>query len=474
VRSACTWRQALLEGAAGVQAALDSGARKVIIPPMCDDSYANCPTSQSTGDHKWVTLPLEVRSNTVLVLQVGVQLWAKRWEYTTSGASVLNLEFVSNVDIIGYGAIVHMWKQDYAYRPGAPKSGPGTCQPGVGIPCNYSKAEWRHCINVRESENVTISGLTASSSGGDGIEIGAYEMTYPSPACTAAHKYPSCHTPAILKQGGCCRVSVSRNVHIKDFTATNNYRQGMSVTGAVNLLVEDSLFELTGGTAPMCGVDLEPDTNANLMQNITFRRCTTRNNYECGFSFALYACTVPSQPTSVTLEDCHSIGDRMGSYNVESIYANVSGTIHLKDCTSTGGSGPGLMLRGKDAEGASLQVTNMRLVNTATKMWIAGGEELRFPVSIARNGPTIGAQGGVHFTNLTVIDHLESLPGGSLKPGPLEATSKRSWLNATVPKGLEGISGDVTVVNSHGCSEIVEVGVGARKNVSLKVTCKQL
>jgi hypothetical protein len=38
-----------------LQAALDSGARKVIIPPMCDDSYADCPTSQSTGDHKWIT-----------------------------------------------------------------------------------------------------------------------------------------------------------------------------------------------------------------------------------------------------------------------------------------------------------------------------------------------------------------------------------------------------------------------------------
>jgi hypothetical protein len=43
-------------------------------------------------------------------------------------------------------------------------------------------------------------------------------------------------------------------VHIKDVVSTNNYRQGMSVTGAINLLVEDSVFELTGGTAPMCGV----------------------------------------------------------------------------------------------------------------------------------------------------------------------------------------------------------------------------
>lgn len=28
------------------------------------------------------------------------------------------------------------------------------------------------------------------------------------------------------------------------------------MTGAVDLLVEDSVFELTGGTAPMCGVDV--------------------------------------------------------------------------------------------------------------------------------------------------------------------------------------------------------------------------
>jgi hypothetical protein len=455
-----------------LQAALDSGARKVIIPPMCDDSYANCPTSQSTGDHKWVTLPLQLRSNQVILMQTGVQLWAKRWEYSENGASVLNMEYITNVDIIGYGAIVQMWKQDYAHKPGAVVSGAGTCQPGAGVPCNYSKAEWRHCINMVESTNITISGLTVSSSGGDGIEIGGQEMTYPSAACTTAHKYPGCHTPAILKQGGCCRVSVSRNVHIRDFTATNNYRQGMSVTGAVDLLVEDSVFELTGGTAPMCGVDFEPDTDANLMQNITFRRCQTRNNYECGFALALYACTVAEAPPSITLDDCQSIGDRMGAYSLDSISSNVSGTILLKDCSATGGAGPGLMLMGKSAKDASVQVTNMVLENTATKMWADGGEELRFPVSIGGGSDKIGAQGGVTFSNLIVIDQMERLPGGALAPGPLEATSERAWLNATDPSGITGLRDDVTVVNAHGCSEIVMVGPGSPKDVALAVMCK--
>ena len=61
-------------------------------------SDADCPTSQSTGDHKWVTLPLQLRSNQVILFQVGVQLWAKRWEYTAHGATVLNLDYISNVD----------------------------------------------------------------------------------------------------------------------------------------------------------------------------------------------------------------------------------------------------------------------------------------------------------------------------------------------------------------------------------------
>ena len=66
-------------------------------------------------------------------------------------------------------------------------------------------------------------GLTVSSRAVM-VSSGSQEMTYPSPECIATHSYPGCHTPAILKHGGCCRVSVSRNVLIKDFVATNNYR----------------------------------------------------------------------------------------------------------------------------------------------------------------------------------------------------------------------------------------------------------
>ena len=140
--------------------------------------------------------------------------------------------------------------------------------------------------------------------------------------------------------------------------------------------------------------------------------------------------------------------------------------------SDTARSFTGLMLMGKSAKGASVQVTNMVLENTATKMWADGGEELRFPVSIGGGSDKIGAQGGVTFSNLTVIDQMERLPGGALAPGPLEATSERAWLNATDPSGITGLRGDVTVVNAHGCSEIVMVGPGSPKDVALAVMCK--
>ena len=69
------------------------------------------------------------------------------------------------------------------------------------------------------------------------------------------------------------------------------------------------------------------------------------DNYECGVSFSLYAATVKEAPVSVTLDHFESLGDRMGSYNIESISPNVSGSILLKDCVSRGGAAPGLALR---------------------------------------------------------------------------------------------------------------------------------
>lgn len=258
------WGYDPLDSTEFIQAALDSGAPNIVLPSMCDSSqYLNC---SSKGAWAWLTRPLVIRSNTVLHLQAGVELWAKRGAFHGSGDSVLTLSHVSNVTVLGYGARIKMWREDYANQS------------------LYSKSEWRHCISVTAATNLSIVGVTLAESGGDGIAIGG----------------EGAHWPA---------VSVSRNVYIKDVLATANFRQGISIMGAVDMLVEDSRFELTGGTAPMCGVDIEPNTDGNLIQNLTFRRVSTRGNSNCGWSFQVAALTAPP-PIGIVLEQCVSVADR--------------------------------------------------------------------------------------------------------------------------------------------------------------------
>mgnify|MGYP003927210413 CR=1 FL=1 len=53
------------------------------------------------------------------------------------------------------------------------------------------------------------------------------------------------------------RTGYCRDVLINRVVCDRNTRQGMSVIGAVNLMVRDSEFSGTNGSAPMAGIDFE-------------------------------------------------------------------------------------------------------------------------------------------------------------------------------------------------------------------------
>jgi hypothetical protein len=427
-----------------LQAALDAAAnyrgapqRKVVVPSMCNDSSASA--HRYGMDNAWVTRPLVLRSNTTLELAVGVQLWAKRGAYHGNGDSVLTVTDEQNVHIRGYGASITMHKADYA-------------DPAM----NYTASEYRAAIRLFSVVHFSIAGLLLRRSGGDGIGVYGQQHFFPN---------------GTFDPG---RPSFSRDVHIKDVVCSDNYRTGLALTGAVDVLVEDSVFELTTGTPPMAGVDIEPDTSGNHIRNVTFRGCVSRSNYEQGFNLSPSQSTVA--PVTVTFLSCESVGDRLGAWAISS-NPGIRGMVRLEGCTVRGGAGPGLFLGAKSAAGLRLEVVNTTLVDTAAHQWSdsgGAGEELRFPVSITPADPhsdaankLAGPLGGVHFRGLRVVDTLSDV-----LRGPHDASSARAWLNATSPFGLLAVTGDVMVVNTHGCSEIVQVREGAPKQVLLKTTCE--
>jgi parallel beta-helix repeat protein len=140
--------------------------------------------------------------------------------------------------------------------------------------------EWGHAVFVRGSSRVTVRDMRLADCWGDGLSIGASLVYNGDPI-------------------------PSEDIVVANVISTNNRRQGISIGRANNVVLRDSEFSNSNGTAPECGIDIEPDDpgisnvvsiencrfsgnkkyGINLFkrsQNTTIRRCTIENNGSCG------------------------------------------------------------------------------------------------------------------------------------------------------------------------------------------------
>ncbi len=209
----------------------------------------------------WVSGPLVFDGNVndkVVIFENGLTLKALQGAYDDSPYNGL-LSFINcaNVTIIGYGAKLEMNKEEYiALNDGS---------------------EWRHVIALSACEHFKIFGLELSGGGGDGIEIsGLWQQPVP-----------------------------SSGIHIKNCKIDNNYRQGISITSAQNILIEHCEITNTSGTPPAFGIDLEPDNPYDLISNIRISNCRISGNEGGGLLASFWNLDATSAPISVMVTDCY-------------------------------------------------------------------------------------------------------------------------------------------------------------------------
>ena len=184
------------DATAALQAAIDSGARTVVVEKM---------------PGPWIVTPIQLADNQKIVFEPGVVVEAKRGAFHGRTDSLFTAWNRTNIHLSGHGATLRMHRDDY--------DGP-----------DYEKAEWRHVLSFRGCTDVTVEGLTLSESGGDGVYLG-----------TGRNR------------------QTNRNVILRDVVCDRNYRQGISVITAENLLIENCVLKNTAGTAPAAGIDFEPN-----------------------------------------------------------------------------------------------------------------------------------------------------------------------------------------------------------------------
>jgi polygalacturonase len=368
VANAAWWGFDANDSTHAVQAAINSGASKVIIPYMGSD---------------WIVTPIELASNQEIVFEPGVVVLAKEGQFKGGGDCLFSARNKENITLIGYGAALRMRKADYMDA------------------AQYKKAEWRMITSFRGCTNVKILGLTLERGGGDGIYIGS------------TREQPYC-----------------KDVTIKDIACNENYRQGISVISAENLLIENCTFKDTSGTPPAAGIDLEPNHDNEKLVNCIIRNCVCENNQGGGFYLYLKHLSRGSEDVSVTFENCYvrsgqSFGLGVGAAKDD----GPKGLITFRNCTVENTRQAGALIWDKSVGSVKVRFENCRFKNTAVTD--------NAPIKIElRRKELVQTHGGIECADCYIFDKRDR---------PALIASEKAPAN-----GIHDITGALYIFNQYG------------------------
>jgi len=349
-----------------LQAAIDSGADRVIVTPQAG------PWVVSTTEAGLSAVVLA--SNQRIIFRPGTEVVAKAGSFLATAASMFRATNKVNIDIVAYGATFTMLKADYV---------------GGGA---YAAGDARHGVVIEGCTNVGIYGATIVDTGGDGVYFG----------------------PGTAGNNNCIASSV---------TCTNCYRNGISVIDADGLWLTNITATKTAGTATMlpgAAIDFEPIGATGRLKNITVNNLNSSGNcYDVGAGTGGILINpinldASSDAVSMVFNDCESEYD----YRSLSVFmptgetpALIDGSITFNDCTFTGG----VAADGEaNASGITIRKSNENFpitFNDCTVDSLVLETATESPVLMSAPGSTTGTTaGGLTFNNLTVVDSVTRSP----------------------------------------------------------------
>lgn len=333
-----------VDATAMLQAAIDSKVPKLVV---------------DNPGKPWIVTPLRLVSDQEIVFEEGVEVLAKAGEFKGTNDSLFKADNCSNITLRGYKAVLRMRRADY------------------DNPELYKRAEWRHGLSFRSCTNIKVLGLTVTESGGDGIYLGT------------------------ATQG-----VTNRDILIKDVVCDRNYRQGISVITAENLLIENTVMRDTAGTAPQAGIDFEPNHPQERLVNCVMRDCVSEGNKSYAYVLYVRPLNATSVPMSVRFENCRAAnngGPAFGLTTGDTPDLAVDGTVDLVNCVFESAK-TAIVTVAKPANRSRLTLTECQLLgDTAAPPQPA-------PIVISSGQHADDAVGGIEFLRCLVRDPVERAP----------------------------------------------------------------
>jgi len=159
-----------------------------------------------------------------------------------------------------------------------------------------SKGEWGIGIDIRGSRNLEIYNINISDCWGDGIMI---------------VKTINNTRSGIAKE----KLFEVEKIKIIGGIINNVRRNGISIQGGKDMVIKDLLIANINGTNPMAGIDIEPNDNLNVLENITISNLKI-NNTNVGIDLHLgnYGSKTILKSTAISCSDILVENSNVGIY----------------------------------------------------------------------------------------------------------------------------------------------------------------
>ncbi|MDQ9022744.1 right-handed parallel beta-helix repeat-containing protein [Acinetobacter sichuanensis] len=158
--------------------------------------------------------------------------------------------------------------------------------------------EWGMGVEIRDSQNISISNMNINQMWGDAIYIGSNGK------------------------------NLNKNIILKNIAMNDNQRQGLSVISVENLYASNLSIYNTSGKSPMSGIDIEPNSPSNILKNINFNNIKTGNNKGAGFLISLNQYKKSNNEISIYLSNFSDEGSKMG-LRISNADPSVKGLINI-------------------------------------------------------------------------------------------------------------------------------------------------
>lgn len=163
--------------------------------------------------------------------------------------------------------------------------------------------EWGMGVEIRDSQNVSISNMSIDKMWGDAIYVGTNgkNSTY--------------------------------NINLNNIRMNENRRQGLTIISVSKLMASNITVANTNGSRPASGIDIEPNNGSMILKNIILRNINTSRNQGSGIQIGLSRYDNSTNPISITVENHQDLNSEHGLL-IGAINKKAVGTVNIQSNSS--------------------------------------------------------------------------------------------------------------------------------------------